>query len=62
MDNYISAAGRGMNVNKLVSFVVTTKNEEANLACCLKAIRKQMYKNAEIIVVDSYRNKIKIHR
>lgn len=42
-----------MDVDKLVSFVVTTKNEEAYLASCLKSIRNQTYGNVEIIVVDS---------
>jgi len=39
--------------DKLVSFIITTKNEEAYLSRCLKAIRKQTYRNVEIIVVDS---------
>ena len=38
----------------LVSVIVTTKNEEKNIANCLKSILKQTYKNIEIIVVDNY--------
>lgn len=37
----------------LVSIIVTTKNEEKNIANCLKSILKQTYKNIEIIVVDN---------
>ena len=37
----------------LVSVIVTTKNEERNIANCLKSIRNQTYKNIEIIVVDN---------
>jgi len=40
----------------LVSIVVTTKNEEKNIANCLKSILKQKYpqNRIEIIVVDNY--------
>jgi len=40
----------------LVSVVVTTKNEENNLANCLQSIRNQTYPEGkiEIIVVDNY--------
>lgn len=37
----------------LVSIVITTKNEEKNIANCLKSIQEQTYKNIEIIVVDN---------
>ena len=37
----------------LVSVIVTTKNEEKNIANCLKSIKNQTYKNIEIIVVDN---------
>ena len=37
----------------LVSVVVTTKNEEHNIANCLKSIRLQTYSNIEVIVVDN---------
>ncbi|MBE0511802.1 glycosyltransferase [Candidatus Bathyarchaeota archaeon] len=40
--------------NPLVSFIVTTKNEEDYLEKCLKSIRNQTYKNIEVIVVDSF--------
>ncbi|MFH1188323.1 MAG: glycosyltransferase [bacterium] len=38
----------------LVSVVVTTKNEEANIKNCLQSIISQSYKNVEIIVVDNH--------
>lgn len=40
----------------LVSVVVTTKNEESNIANCLKSIKNQIYPEGkiEIIVVDNY--------
>jgi len=40
----------------LVSVVVTTKNEENNIANCLQSIRNQVYPEGkiEIIVVDNY--------
>lgn len=37
----------------LVSVIVTTKNEEANIQRCLDSIRRQTYKNTEVIVVDN---------
>ena len=37
----------------LVSVVITTKNEEANIENCLKSIKEQSYTNTEIIVVDN---------
>lgn len=40
-------------MNSLVSVIVTTKNEEKNIANCLKSIQDQSYKNTEIIVVDN---------
>jgi glycosyltransferase involved in cell wall biosynthesis len=36
-----------------VSVVVTTKNEEKNIANCLKSIKLQTWSNVEIIVVDN---------
>lgn len=39
--------------NPLVSIIVTTKNEEKHIANCLESIKKQSYKNIEIIVVDN---------
>lgn len=39
--------------NPLVSIIVTTKNEEQNIASCLKSIEKQTYANIETIVVDN---------
>ncbi len=38
--------------NKLVSIVIPTKNASQMLSACLQKIRKQNYKNVEIIVVD----------
>lgn len=39
--------------DKLVSVIVTTKNEEKNIENCLKSITYQTYRNIEIIVVDN---------
>jgi len=39
---------------KLVSIVITTKNEEKHIETCLKSIASQNYDNIEIIVVDNY--------
>ncbi len=39
--------------NPLVSIIVTTKNEEKNIASCLQSIQKQTYRNIETIVVDN---------
>lgn len=38
----------------LVSVVITTKNEEENIANCLRSIYNQSYPNIEIIVVDNF--------
>lgn len=38
----------------LVSVIVTTKNEEKNIANCLRAVKQQTFKNIEVIVVDNY--------
>jgi glycosyltransferase involved in cell wall biosynthesis len=40
-------------MDPLVSVVITTKNEEKNIANCLKSIAGQTYSNIEIIVVDN---------
>lgn len=37
----------------LVSLVITTKNESANIESCVKAAKLQSYKNIEVIVVDN---------
>jgi len=39
--------------NPLVSIVITTKDEEKNIANCLESIKAQSYPNIEIIVVDN---------
>lgn len=41
-----------MNTYK-VSIIITTKNEEKNIENCLESIKKQTYKNVEIVVVDN---------
>lgn len=38
----------------LVSVIVTTKNEEKNISNCLRSIKKQTYKNIEVILVDNF--------
>lgn len=40
----------------LVSIVLTTKNEEKNVASCLQAIKEQTYPSFEIIIVDNNSN------
>lgn len=43
-----------VSTSPLVSINIPTLNSSATLGYCLKAIRKQTYKNIEIIVIDSY--------
>ena len=38
----------------LVSVIITTKNEERNIEKCLQSIKKQAFKNIELIVVDNF--------
>ncbi len=40
-------------MHPLVSVIVTTKNEENNIANCLQSILRQTYNNIEIIIVDN---------
>jgi glycosyltransferase involved in cell wall biosynthesis len=40
-------------MDPLVSIVVTTKNEEANIGNCLRSLVEQTYTNLELIVVDN---------
>ncbi len=40
-------------IKPLVSIIITTKNEQANIEALLKSIKIQSYKNFEIIVVDN---------
>ncbi len=40
-------------MQKKVSVVITTKNEEKNIANCLESIKLQTWNNVEIIVVDN---------
>ena len=39
---------------KLLSIVIPTKNSERTLRECLESIKRQSYKNYEIIIVDGY--------
>ena len=38
----------------LVSVIITTKNEEKNIVNCLQSIKKQAFKNIEVILVDNF--------
>jgi glycosyltransferase involved in cell wall biosynthesis len=40
-------------MTKLVSIVVTTRNEEKNIGRCLQSVVNQTYKNFELIVIDN---------
>jgi len=42
-----------MKKNPLVSVILTTKNEEKNIARFLKSVKKQTYSDIEIVVVDN---------
>ncbi len=42
--------------NKKVSVIITTRNEQKNIEKILKSIKKQTYKNIEIIIVDNNSN------
>ena len=39
--------------NNLISIIIRTKNEERWIGLCIEQIKKQSYKNYEIILVDS---------
>lgn len=40
--------------NKLVSAIITTKNEEINIVNCLESLKRQVYTPIEIVVVDNH--------
>ena len=40
-------------MNKKVSIIIRTKNEDNWIESCLKAIETQNYKNYEILIVDN---------
>lgn len=40
-------------MNNVVSIIITTRNEGKNIRLCLDSIKKQTYKDIEIIVVDN---------
>ena len=40
-------------MSELVSIIIRTKNEERWVACCLRAVFRQSYKNIEVVVVDN---------
>jgi glycosyltransferase involved in cell wall biosynthesis len=42
-----------MSETKLVSVVITTKNEEKNIGRCLDSVLEQSYSNIEIVLVDN---------
>ena len=43
-----------MKDKPLVSVIIATKNSEEMLRDCLESVRRQTYKNVELIVVDNY--------
>ncbi len=43
-----------MQSSALVSVVITTKNEEANIANCISSVKNQTYKKVEVLLVDNY--------
>lgn len=43
-----------MNQQPLVSIIIPTYNSEKTLHLCLKSIKRQTYKNVEVIVVDNF--------
>jgi len=43
-----------LNEEPLVSIVIPTYNSEKTLALCIESIKRQTYKNIEVIVVDSF--------
>ena len=40
-------------MQKLVSIIIRTKNEEKWISSCLRSVFKQDYKNIEVIIVDN---------
>jgi len=40
--------------DQIVSVIITTKNEEKGIGRLVESVRKQTYKQAEIIIVDNY--------
>ncbi len=40
-------------MNKLVSIIIRTKNEERWISSCLRSVFRQSYKNIEVIIVDN---------
>lgn len=38
----------------LISVIITTKNEERNIANCIRSIKNQTYQNIELILVDNF--------
>ena len=41
-------------MNKLVSIIIRTKNEERWISSCLQSVYSQTYQNIEVILVDNY--------
>jgi glycosyltransferase involved in cell wall biosynthesis len=46
--------GKNKYNTPLVSVVVSTKNEGRNIGRCLESVKKQTYRNIELIVVDNH--------
>jgi glycosyltransferase involved in cell wall biosynthesis len=49
-------------MNKLVSIIIRTKNEERWISSCLRSVFRQSYKNIEVIIVDNKSTDLTVER